>query len=353
MTSRSTRSISSSSSALRAQTPPSASTASKPRRAAPRRASRRVRMSRLSGTSSTMRIRDARSGAAWAGEAPPAIRAAVGIVVVAMSPDEAAAPRGDDAGSTPATAGPCPRGGARVPPLGGGARCRLGPSRRGGEGAVGSSSSMTAAWSRAGRVTAKREPWPCRRATAISPPSRVQKRFERARPIPVPPKREPTDASACSYSVRSRGRASGAMPMPVSAITARGSAPSGPSSTPRSSLTRPRSVSLPALDGRSMRIWRRFLGSVGSRRPGSGQETTKRVASRSNTSRALATTSSRISPSLTGASSTRVPSRAMASASSTLKTGESGCLPAASMWSTPLIRVASPPSSRFSARFSE
>ena len=62
----------------------------------------------------------------------------------------------------------------------------------------------------------KVEPFFCSLSTEIVPPIRSTRRFEIARPRPVPPKRRVVDASTWLNEVKSRSIRSGGIPMPVS-----------------------------------------------------------------------------------------------------------------------------------------
>ncbi|MNF76468.1 hypothetical protein D3C84_585830 [compost metagenome] len=102
-------------------------------------------------------------------------------------------------------------------------------------------------------------------ATLISPPSRSTRRWQMARPRPLPPKRRVVEDSAWLKGRNSWPRCSGAMPMPLSAtlISTRSGSPAASrahtATRPGHSLRPPEN--LMALPIRLKRIWRRRMAS--------------------------------------------------------------------------------------------
>ena len=108
----------------------------------------------------------------------------------------------------------------------------------------------------------KVEPLPCSLSTEIVPPISSTRRFEMARPSPVPPNRRVVDASTWLNDVKSLSIRSGAIPIPVSRTESSSRyepAPLGSAST--RTTTSPASVNLTAFESRFSSTWRRRASS--------------------------------------------------------------------------------------------
>ena len=105
-------------------------------------------------------------------------------------------------------------------------------------------------------------PRPSSLSTPMAPPIISASCLEIASPSPVPPYFRVVELSACENDSNSRARASGAMPIPVSATSKRISAVSAVSATRVTrTTTSPRSVNFTALPTRLVRICRSRAGS--------------------------------------------------------------------------------------------
>ena len=93
----------------------------------------------------------------------------------------------------------------------------------------------------------------------IRPPINSTKRFEMARPRPVPPYLRVVEASACEKLSKMVDSRSAGMPIPVSETEKCSVA--GAESISTRTLSSPRSVNLVALPSRFKSIWRRRPGS--------------------------------------------------------------------------------------------